>query len=244
MDPSSWSGAGGASNLQVLWEDGERVFCRGESHADGHRTAVLAVLPGAEHPTAATLDRLAHEYELKDELDGTWAVRPLELVRDRGRTMLVLEDTGSEPLHRMLGPPMQVRSFLHLAIAIAEALTQVHRRGLVHKDIKPANILVNRTTGEVKLTGFGIASRLPRERQSPAPPESIAGTLAYMAPEQTGRMNRSIDARSDLYALGVTLYQMLTGSLPFSAADPMEWVHCHIARKPVPPSERLETVPA
>jgi PAS domain S-box-containing protein len=120
----------------------------------------------------------------------------------------------------------------------------VHRRGLVHKDIKPANILVNRTSGEVKLTGFGIASRLPRERQAPAPPETIAGTLAYMAPEQTGRMNRSIDARSDLYALGVTLYQMLTGSLPFTAADPMEWVHCHIARKPVPPGERLETVPA
>src|SRR6266404_2327451 len=244
MNPSSWFGAGGVSNLQVLWEDGERVFCRGESGADGgDRAAVLAVLPAAEHPTPATLDRLAREYGLKDELDRAWAVRPLELIRDRGRIMLVLEDTGSEPLHRLLGPPMEVRSFLRLAIAVAAALTQVHRRGLVHKDIKPANILVNRTTGEVKLTGFGIASRLPRERQAPAPPESIAGTLAYMAPEQTGRMNRSIDARSDLYALGVTLYQMLTGSLPFTAADPMEWVHCHIARKPVPPSERLATVP-
>ena len=132
---------------------------------------------------------------------------------------------------------------MRLAIAVAAALTQVHRRGLVHKDIKPANILVNRATGEAKLTGFGIASRLPRERQPPAPPEFIAGTLAYMAPEQTGRMNRSIDARSDLYALGVMLYQMLTGSLPFTAADPMEWVHCHIARKPPPPNERLETVP-
>jgi PAS domain S-box-containing protein len=227
-----------------LWEDGERVFCRGESHADGYRSAVLAVLPATEHPTPATLDRLAREYGLKDELDGAWAVRPLELIRDRGRVMLVLEDTVSEPLHQLLGPPMEVRSFLRLAIAVAAALTQVHRRGLVHKDIKPANILVNRTTGEVKLTGFGIASRLPRERQAPAPPEAIAGTLAYMAPEQTGRMNRSIDARSDLYALGVTLYQMLTGSLPFTAADPMEWVHCHIARKPLPPSERLATVPA
>ena len=205
---------------------------------------MLAVLPAAEHPTPAALDRFAREYELKDELDGTWAVRPLELIRERGRTVLVLEDTGSEPLHRLLGQPMEVRSFLRLAIAIAAALIQVHRRGLVHKDIKPANILVNRTTGEVKLTGFGIASRLPRERQAPAPPELIAGTLAYMAPEQTGRMNRSIDARSDLYALGVTFYQMLTGSLPFTAADPMEWVHCHIARKPVPPSERLATVPA
>jgi PAS domain S-box-containing protein len=244
MSPSPWLGAGGVSNLQVLWEDGERVFCRGESHADGNRAAVLVVLPAAEHPAPATLDRLAHEYDLKDELDGAWAVRPLELVRDRGRTMLVLEDARGEPLERLLGVPMEVRSFLRLAIAVAAALTQVHRHGLVHKDIKPANILVNRTTGEVKLTGFGIASRLPRERQAPAPPESIAGTLAYMAPEQTGRMNRSIDARSDLYALGVTFYQMLTGSLPFTAADPMEWVHCHVARKPVAPSERLVTVPA
>src|SRR5882724_4479111 len=244
MNPSSWLGAGEDSNLQVLWEDGERVFCRGERHVDGYRAAVLAVLPAAEHPTPATLDRLAREYELKDELDGAWAVRPLERVRERGRVMLVLEDTGSEPLDRLLGPPMEVRSFLRLAIAVAAALTQVHRRGLVHKDIKPANILVNRTTGEIKLTGFGIASRLPRERQAAAPPESIAGTLAYMAPEQTGRMNRSIDARSDLYALGVTLYQMLTGSLPFTAADPIEWVHCHIARKPAPPAARLPNVPA
>jgi PAS domain S-box-containing protein len=244
MNPSSWFGAGGDSSLQVLWEDGERVFCRAKSHADGDPAAVLVVLPAAEHPTPATLDGLAREYGLKDELDGAWAVRPLELVRERGRIMLVLEDTSGEPLDRWLGLPMELRSFLRLAIAVAAALSQVHRRDLVHKDIKPANILVNRTTGEVKLTGFGIASRLPRERQAPAPPESIAGTLAYMAPEQTGRMNRSIDARSDLYALGVTLYQMLTGSLPFTAADPMEWVHCHIARKPVPPSERLETVPA
>src|SRR5258706_6704310 len=127
---------------------------------------------------------------------------------------------------------------------VGGALTQVPRRGLVQKDIKPANILVNRMTGEVRLTGFGIASRLPRERQAPAPPESIAGTQAYMAPEQTGRMNRSIDSRSDLYSLGVTLYQMLTGSLPFTASDPMEWVHCHIARKPVPPGEWLKDVPA
>jgi len=240
MNPSSWFGVGGNSNLKVLWEDGERVFCRRES--DDCRA--LAVLSAAEHPTPATLDRLAHEDGLKDELDGAWAVRPLELVRENGRIMLVLEDTSNEPLDLMLGAPMEVQSFLRIAIAVAAALTQVHRRGLVHKDIKPSNILVNLMTGEVKLTGFGIASRLLRERQAPAPPESIAGTLAYMAPEQTGRMNRSIDARSDLYALGVTLYQMLTGSLPFTAAEPMEWVHCHIARRPVPPSERLETVPA
>ena len=102
---------------------------------------------------------------------------------------------------------------------------------------------LNVATGQVWLTGFGITSRLPRERQSPEPPELVAGTLAYMAPEQTGRMNRSINSRSDLYSLGVTLYEMLTGALPFMASDPMEWVHCHIARQPVPPAERLTDLP-
>ena len=104
-------------------------------------------------------------------------------------------------------------------------------------------MLVDSATRQVRLTGFGIASRLPRERQSPEPPEFIAGTLAYMAPEQTGRVNRSIDSRSDLYSLGITFYEMLTGSLPFTASDPMEWVHCHIARQPAIPSERLRNVP-
>jgi PAS domain S-box-containing protein len=245
VEPSSRFGALENSRFQVLWEVGDCVFCRRwHVEADGRQTSVLAVRPTAEHPTLASLDRLAHEYGLRDELDSAWAVRPLELVREGGRTLLLLEDAGGEPLERLLGAPMEVGRFLHLAIGIVRALGKAHQRGLVHKDLKPANILVNGANAEVRLTGFGIASRLPRERQAPEPPETITGTLAYMAPEQTGRMNRSIDARSDLYALGVTLYQMLTGSLPFSAADPMEWVHCHIARKPVPPREQLQTVPA
>jgi predicted ATPase len=228
----------------VLWEDGARAFCRGwRQNPDGSRSGVLAVLLTAEHPLPASLDRLAHEYRLKDQLDGAWAVRPLELVREHGRTMLVLEDPGGEPLERLLGVPLEMGSFLRLAIGIAAALGKLHQRGLIHKDLKPAHILVNCADGRVRLTGCGLASRLPRERQAPAPPESIAGTLAYMAPEQTGRMNRSIDGRSDLYALGITFYQMLTGVLPFSAADPMEWVHCHIARRPVPPAERVKGVP-
>ena len=244
MVPHSLNGAYSDSGSQILWEDGERVFRRGWRLDDnGQRRAVLIVLPAADHPSRSSLDRLTHEYELKDELDGAWAVRPLDLVRDAGRTVLVLEDAGGEPLDRLLGAPMEVGRFLGLAIGIAAALGKLHQRGLVHKDIKPANILVNGATGEVRLTGFGIASRLARERQSPHPPETIAGTLAYMAPEQTGRMNRSIDSRSDLYALGVTFYQMLTGALPFTAADPMEWVHCHLARRPVAPAERLREIP-
>src|SRR5882724_6223630 len=245
MNLSPSLGAGGVSRLTVLLEDGERVLCRGwRDDGDGDGTAVLAVLSASEHPAPAFVDQLAHEYGLKDELDGRSAARPLALVREHGRTMLLLEDPGGGSLAPLLGRPMEMGRFLRFATGLSAALRHVHEHGLIHKDIKPANVLVDFATGQVWLTGFGIAAHLPRERQSPEPPELVAGTLAYMAPEQTGRMNRSIDARSDLYALGVTLYQMLTGSLPFTAADPMEWIHCHIARKPVPPRERLETVPA
>lgn len=211
LDPSSRFGPDRDGTFHILWEDGDRVFCQGwHWDAEGNRDAVLTVVPAAEHPTPASLDRLAREYGLKHELDGEWAARPLALVHDR--PMLVLEDPGGELLDRLLDTSMEMGRFLRLATGIVTALRKAHRRGLVHKDLKPANILVNRTTGEVKLTGFGIASRLPRERQAPEPPESIAGTLAYMAPEQTGRMSRSIDTRSDLYAFGITLYQMLTGT--------------------------------
>jgi PAS domain S-box-containing protein len=238
-------GAGAGSGLQVLREEAERLVCRGwRTDADGTRTATLAVLAATEHPTPGTLDRLAHEYALKDQLDIAWAARPLELAHEGGRIILVLEDPGGEPLDRLIDGPMVLERFLRLAIGVAAALGKVHQCGLIHKDIKPANILADPESGRAWLTGFGIASRLPRERQAPEPPEFIAGTLPYMAPEQTGRINRSIDTRSDLYALGVTLYQALTGALPFTAADPLEWVHCHIARKPAPPSERLEALPA
>ena len=245
MNPSFPLDADGVSDLEVLWEDGERVLGRGwRAEGDGGRTAVLAVLPAAERPLPAVLDRLVHEYELRDALDAAWAARPLALSREGGRTALLLEDPGGEPLERLIGAPMDTGRFLRLAIGIVAALGKAHQRGLVHKDVKPANILANCPDGRTRLTGFGIASRLPRQRQAPEPPESIAGTLAYMAPEQTGRMNRSIDSRSDLYALGVTFYRMLTGRLPFTAADPMEWVHCHIARKPTPPAERSPAIPA
>ncbi|MBV9428123.1 MAG: AAA family ATPase [Bradyrhizobiaceae bacterium] len=232
------------SSGEVLWEDGERVFRRGwRLDDDGKRCAVLMVAPAAEHPSRSSLDRLTHEYKLKDELDRAWAVRPLDLVRDAGRTTLVLQDAGGEPLDAWSGIPVEMGRFLRLAVAVAAVLGKVHQRGIIHKDIKPSNVFINEATGEVRLTGFGIASRLARERQSPHPPETIAGTLAYMAPEQTGRMNRSIDSRSDLYALGVTFYQILTGALPFNAADPMEWVHCHLARRPVRPAERRTEIP-
>src|ERR1700730_17140914 len=246
MNASALSDASGRNDSrEVLWEDAERVFCRllGKD-GEGHRHAFVPTLAGAEPPTLESINRLAHEYELKDYLEGAWALRPVELVREPGQTMLVVEYAGGEPLDRLIGEPMEIGRFLPLAVALSVALGRLHGRGLIHKDIKPAHVFVDSATAQVWLTGFGIASRLPRERQRPEPPEVLAGTLAYMAPEQTGRVNRSIDSRSDLYSLGVTFYEMLTGSLPFTASDPMEWVQCHIARKPVPPGERRTDVPA
>src|SRR5467141_2763225 len=155
----------------------------------------------------------------------------------------VCEHPGGEPLDGLLRAPMELGLFLRVAVGLACTLRQLHAQGIIHKDIKPANALVDIATGRVWLMGFGIASRLRRQRQAPEAPEVIAGSLPYMAPEQTGRMNRSIDSRSDLYAAGVTLYEMLTGGLPFTASDPMEWVHCHIARRPQPPAERRKEVP-
>jgi PAS domain S-box-containing protein len=201
------------------------------------------LLVAAEETSLGCVERLEHEYALKAELDADWSARPVALTHYSGRTALVLEDPGGTPLDRLLGRPLDVSHFLHIVIPLAGVLRRVHERGLIHKDIKPANILVNEASGGVWLTGFGVASRLPREHQAPAPPEVIAGTLAYMAPEQTGRMNRSVDSRSDLYALGITFYEMLAGTLPFAAADPIEWVHCHIARQPAPLEERIAGVP-
>ena len=177
------------------------------------------------------------------DLDATWATQPLALVQHEGRACLVLDDPGGELLARRLGTPMELGLFLRVGVGLAAALGALHRKGIIHKDLTPGHVIIDEATGHVRLTGLGIASRLRRERQTPEPPEVIAGTLPYMAPEQTGRMNRSIDSRSDLYALGVILYEMLTGALPFTASDPMEWVHCHIARQPLAPTERVQRVP-
>jgi predicted ATPase/signal transduction histidine kinase len=234
-----------AGKPETLREDGEFILYRyrhRHSPSSGPRTT-LVLAPIGEQTAPRSLRRIEHEYSLRAELDPAWAVRPLALSVHHGRSVLVLEDPGGEPLERLVGSPMELRQFLRLAIGLSTTLCRVHQHGFIHKDIKPANALVNAATGQVWLMGFGIASQLTRERQSPGPPEFISGTLAYMAPEQTGRMNRSIDSRSDLYSLGITLYEMLTGTLPYTASHPMEWVHCHIARQPVPPGEQLEGVP-
>jgi predicted ATPase/signal transduction histidine kinase len=229
--------------FENLWTDGELNLYRGSG--TGELRPILVVAPVLRQPASEAIRRLKHEYSLLKGLDLGCALKPLALIRHEGRTMLVLEDPGPEVvgLGRFLVQPMEIGGFLRIAINLAVGLGELHRRGLIHKDIKPAHILVDTTTNKAWFTGFGSASQLPREHQILEPPEVIAGTLAYMAPEQTGRMNRSIDSRSDLYSLGITLYQMLTGSLPFVASEPIEWIHCHIARTPAAPRERITGIP-
>jgi serine/threonine protein kinase len=228
--------------FEVLHQDEKFTLHRGRREGDS--SGVLVLSPVAEYPAAEILKWLEHAYSLREQLDPAWAARPIAITRHWDRQVLVLEDPGGMPLDGLLGESLDIALWLRVAISLRAAIDSLHQRGLIHKDIKPANVLVDTTTAQCWLTGFLVASRLPRERQAPEAPEFIAGTLAYMAPEQTGRMNRSIDSRSDLYSLGVTLYQMLTGRLPFTATDPMEWVHCHIARQPIPPAERSNSVPA
>ncbi|HMV98861.1 MAG TPA: serine/threonine-protein kinase PknK, partial [Acidobacteriota bacterium] len=228
--------------VETLREDREFILTRRVVTGTPARST-LVLTPVSAHPSLDSLKRLEHEYSLREELDPSWAVLPRELTRHQGRLALVYDDPGGEILTRFLEKTWDLTRVLQTALGVAGALRRVHERGLIHKDIQPANILVNEATGTVRLTGFGMASRQPREHQSPNPPETIAGTLAYMSPEQTGRMNRSLDSRSDLYAFGVTLYELLTGTLPFTASDPMEWIHCHIAKKPLSPRHRRGDIP-
>jgi PAS domain S-box-containing protein len=224
----------------VVSQAGDLWLYRATRSRDG--LPVLLKVPAAARPAPLVLSRLERECELARDLDSSRIARPLALERHAGLVVAVLEQGPTETLAARLGSPMDVGAFLEIAIGINAALDELHRHGLIHKDLKPEHMLLD-AAGHVWLTGLGIASHLPRERQAPEPPEIIAGTLAYMAPEQTGRMNRSIDSRSDLYALGVTFYQMLTGVLPFTADDPMEWVHCHIARQALAPNQRVPGLP-
>ena len=230
---------GTSGTSQVIWDDGEFVLSRIKRCGSGAPALELAssVVP----PTRASLEKLDHAYQLRTELDPAWAARPLHFDSREGR--LTIEDPGAALLASHVGTPWELGQFLRVAIGLAAALQKLHRRGLIHRDVKPFNIFADRSTGQVCLSGFGLASRLPRERSPGDPPTVIAGTLAYMAPEQTGRMNRSVDSRSDLYACGITLYEMLTGSLPFTASEPMEWIHCHIARQPPRADDRVSTIP-
>ena len=217
--------------VAVLREDEQLTLFRGHRTADAR--PVLALAPRHTRVDAAILRRFENELALADALDPAWAARPIALLQRDSTAALILDDPGGVPLSQRIGAPLATAAFLSIATNIAEALRQVHSRGIIHKDFRPSNLLVDED-GVVRVTGFGEATQLARERQTSVQ-TIIQDALPYMSPEQTGRMNRSVDARSDLYSLGIILYQLLTGKLPFHSTDVMGWIHCHIAQPPARP---------
>jgi len=243
IDKSNYSSARDYAALQFELIRVRDDFILYRAHSSGGGS-VLAVAVNTNAPSSQGAERLRRECGLTSELEPAWALRPITNILHDGRPTLLLEDPGGEPLDMLLvhagrgglGWPRA----LAIACELASAVSQMHRRGIIHRDIKPPNVFVGEET-QVRLTGFGLATRLSRSLSGAI--DVVVGTFAYMSPEQTGRLNRSIDTRSDLYSLGMTLYELFAGVLPFKAEDAIEWAHCHIARRPPPPSSYTEVLP-
>ncbi len=206
---------------------------------------VIVKTPIAEYPTLEEITRLRHEYKIRQALENIEEIiNCYRTENHQNGIALILEDCGGVSLSKiMTTTKLNLKLFLIIGIQLAKGLGNIHQHQIIHKDIKPQNIIINPSNNCVKITDFSIASRLIRENATASYCNLLEGTLAYMSPEQTGRMNRAIDYRSDFYSLGVTFYEMLTGELPFSAIDPLELVHCHIARTAPSPRSLNPEIP-
>ncbi|MEP0754833.1 AAA family ATPase [Trichocoleus sp. Lan] len=225
-----------------IYEGTKTVVYRGYRHHDEQPVIVKSLWQ--EYPALTEIAKLKHQYEIAYNLPIPGIVKPLELEKYNQYWFLILEDFGGDSLQNfLLKNKINLKRNIQIVINVSETISQLHQNNIIHKDIKPQNILINPETGLVKITDFSIASRLSRENQMIGNPNLLEGTLAYISPEQTGRMNRSIDYRTDFYSLGVTFYEMLTGRVPFQSNDPMELVHCHIASLPIPPNHLNPNIP-
>ena len=226
---------------EIFRSSGTTVY---RARATTDNRAVVIKLLNREFPTHEEAAKIKREFEIARLLNLEGTVRPLALFPYQKSYALVLEDFGGVSLGSIMERRrLTLLESLAIGVTLANTLGKMHQRGVIHKDVKPPNIIVNETTGQVKLTDFRISSVIGSEHQELVNPDRLEGTFPYIAPEQTGRMNRSIDTRADLYSLGVTLYEMLTGRLPFMAKDPLEFIHCHIAVSPVPPQEVNPEIP-
>ncbi|MEH1958854.1 MAG: AAA family ATPase [Nostoc sp.] len=220
--------------------NGSRTLVYRANRETDQKSVVIKLMKTA-YPSFSELVQFRNQFTIAKNLNLPGIIQTYSLEPYQNGYALVMEDFGGISLNQwegrgenggMGGTPQALIEFLRIAIALCNALDILIRNRIIHKDIKPANILINPETKEVKLIDFSIASLLPRETQILMSPNVLEGTLAYLSPEQTGRMNRGIDYRTDFYSLGVTFYELLTGELPFQSHDPMELVHCHIAKLP------------
>lgn len=253
MDSSSVLISSGRSNIFMLnisgfsvqaqiYESANSLVYRARREPD-HQTVILKILKES-YPTPQELSRYRTEYHITQSLNLNGVIKVYDLQKYQNTLLMSLEDFGGESLKVwMQQRSLRLEEFLKIAIATAETLGQIHAANIIHKDINPSNIVYHPATGQLKIIDFGISTKLTRENPTLKNPNVLEGTLAYMSPEQTGRMNRSLDYRTDFYSLGVTCYELLTGKLPFETTDALELVHCHIAKQPLSPSELNSEIP-
>lgn len=227
---------------ELLYQGPNSQVFRARREGDG--LSVVIKVPSTPDISIRENLRFQHEYDLLSTLDLPRVIKVHDLVQYRSSFAIIEEDYGALDLDAHLGGRiLDTAGFLDVAVQMAESLAQLHAQRIIHKDVHLGNFLIHPGTGEVKLTDFGMSSLIEGEVQEPGNPDQIEGSLAYISPEQTGRMNRGVDSRSDLYSLGVCFYKMLTGELPFRSRDPMQLLHAHIARKPSRPKDLNAFVP-
>jgi PAS domain S-box-containing protein len=228
--------------LTQIYKSANSLVYRGRSEIDD-RPVILKLLK-LDYPTPAELTRYKQEYEVTRFLQIEGVIKAYDLQKYQNTLVMFLEDFGGKSLDILLeSRNFTMSEFLDLAIKITETLSQIHAAHIIHKDINPANIIFNPATGQVKIIDFGISTAFTRVNTPIKNPNLLEGTLAYLSPEQTGRMNRTLDYRTDLYSLGVTFYQLLTQRLPFETTDVLELVHCHLAKQPTAPHQLVLEIP-
>jgi len=226
----------------IIHRGRETTIYRGVRDSDGFPVAIK--VSSRPIPTPRDRARLRYEYELLKELEQPGVVRALSLENGSKGLCLVLERLSGLPLDQYLPQSIPtIRQSLDLAIAMTSSIAAVHSRNIVHKDLKPHHLVFDPATGSITLLDFGIATRLGQVAAQSQGPSGLEGTLAYLSPEQTGRVNLSPDRRSDLYSLGVLLYELFTGVLPFTSIDPMELLYSHVARRALVPHARNPQIP-
>ncbi|MDX1957016.1 MAG: AAA family ATPase, partial [Leptospiraceae bacterium] len=219
---------------EIISESAERIIQRGVRQKDGKKVVIKSIRDTSD---IKSVSRILHEYELLTSITSEGILKPIALENREGMTAILFEDTDGVSLkHHSSKNNLSLVEILGIGIQLSQTLGEMHTQNVIHKDIKPDNIIINSTQNQIHLIDFGISSRINLKTQHMGNPEVLEGTLQYISPEQTGRMNRVIDYRSDLYSLGVTLYELLTKKVPFESNDAMELVHSHIAVNPKEPN--------
>ena len=222
----------GYTVTQEIYQSSRTIIYRGIREND-NLPVILKTL-NTEHPSAAAIAQLQHEYHVTEEVKSPGIIHVHGLEKVGNNVAMIMEDFEAESLDKLISEsPIALDIYFDIAIDLAQILGVIHQHHVIHKDISPQNILFNAATGVIKIIDFGLSTQLLHEPQDLKSAHMLEGSLPYISPEQTGRMNREVDYRTDLYSLGITLYELLTGSLPFHAEDTMGWVHCHIAKNPI-----------